>query len=379
MQRSARALSIGMVLSVIAGCTPTTERITTRPPPEPLLVTKPPARLTPIAPTPRPEVRPPDEGPLGISREELIPRNLRRGQWQCIVVHHADSAVATPQSMHDYHLRVKKWENGLGYHLVIGNGVNYPDGKIYVGPRWKRQIQGAHCASSAGRYFGVQREGGYFNERGIGICLIGDFQTGRPTAKQLRVLTALIEFLCAELRINQRDIYGHGEVTHKTACPGRNMSMGTLRRAVAAGGAFPGARFSNGRLLGRNADLAAALQREADRLVPVANLSQEGFGALDVAAFDALNHVADGVRELLDFAIVADDFEDVEAGACGPALVMIDGEFYETQAAPQDYAVAQPAHACGVAALQAHDDLFGRAAAHPRQPHVDPSGELIEP
>jgi hypothetical protein len=128
--------------------------------------------------------------------------------------------------------RQRGWEHGLGYHFVIGNGVGFPDGQVFVGPRWSSQKTGAHCKSKAGRYFGRSCPSNYFNEHGVGICLIGDFETGRPTARQLETLSRLIAFLCQECRISPDRVYGHGEVTHKTACPGRYCSMDTIRRSA---------------------------------------------------------------------------------------------------------------------------------------------------
>jgi hypothetical protein len=129
--------------------------------------------------------------------------------------------------------RQRGWA-GLGYHFVIGNGTGYPDGQLYVGSRWREQQTGAHCKCAAGRYLGVWRPGNFFNERGIGICLIGDFDQGRPTARQWQTLRDLIAVLISEADIDPSQVYGHGEITHRTACPGRNLNMDALRRAVAA-------------------------------------------------------------------------------------------------------------------------------------------------
>lgn len=161
---------------------------------------------------------------------------IARGRWQVIVVHHSASEVDSPASMDNYHRNSRGWDRGLGYHFVIGNGVNYPDGQVFVGQRWRLQETGAHCKAGAGRYFGVQRPSNFFNDNGIGICLVGDFQNGRPTARQLQTLTALVEHLCAQTGIPAGRVYGHGEVTKQTLCPGTNLrrSLVQIRREVAA-------------------------------------------------------------------------------------------------------------------------------------------------
>jgi N-acetylmuramoyl-L-alanine amidase len=210
--------------------------------PGPLLTTQRPVRPRPTLAPPPPlrdtgaakvivKPQPSDDGPVDLS--DILPP--RGGLWETIVVHHSEKANATPDGMHKYHLS-RGWENGLGYHFVIGNGLGYPDGKVYMGPRWRKQQTGAHCAAGAGRYFGVRRPDNFFNEHGVGICLIGDFETGgRPTARQMATLEALCSYLCNTAGINPNRIYGHGQITGKTACPGRLMEdrLSQLRSNVA--------------------------------------------------------------------------------------------------------------------------------------------------
>jgi hypothetical protein len=184
-------------------------------------------------PPPREEEAPKPPRAGAVSLADLqVPGGIERHKWKVIVVHHSDSAKSSPQGMDSWH-RQRGWE-GLGYHFVIGNGVNYPDGKLFVGPRWRQQKTGAHTKASAGRYFSTFRADNFFNEHGVGICLIGDFEHGRPTARQLQTLQDLITVLAGATDARVTQVYGHGEVTHKTACPGRFMDMGALRRAVAA-------------------------------------------------------------------------------------------------------------------------------------------------
>lgn len=241
MQRSAWAVAAaGVCLALLGGCQTGQKHET--PPPEPILSTRTPV---PIAPAPRPEPAPgpAETGAVRLS-DIMPPGGIQRGRWQQIVVHHAAADGATPQGMDAWH-RQRGWSGGLGYHFVIGNGVKYPDGQLFVGPRWKTQSTGAHCKSSSGRYLGVYREHNYFNEHGIGICLIGDFQHSTPTARQLRTLRDLITLLIRQTGMDPGAIHGHGEITHKTECPGRNMNMAALRRSVASalGSARPLAKF----------------------------------------------------------------------------------------------------------------------------------------
>jgi N-acetylmuramoyl-L-alanine amidase len=232
------AVAIGLAL-LVAGCETPERRDGLGAPPTPILSTRP---LPIVRAIPRPKPEPPSPPPkpkalpgASVSAADVrVTGGINRGKWRVIVVHHSASATATPDGMHKYHRDVRHWSNGLGYHFVIGNGVNYPDGRLYVGNRWRQQITGAHCKSRSGTYFGDWRPDNYFNEHGIGICLIGNLEKSRPTARQLQTLQSLIAVLVREAGVNAGRIYGHGEVTHKTLCPGRYLDMDQVRARVAA-------------------------------------------------------------------------------------------------------------------------------------------------
>ena len=146
--------------------------------------------------------------------------NATARPWKWIVIHHS----ATPSgnaAVFDKMHKDKGWDE-LGYHFVIGNGTQSADGQIEVGPRWPKQKWGAHAKTPNNE----------FNERGIGICLVGNFDVERPTAAQMRSLTRLVTYLMKTYSISPRDVIGHGE-TKPTDCPGRYMNVAAIRRAVA--------------------------------------------------------------------------------------------------------------------------------------------------
>ncbi len=137
-------------------------------------------------------------------------------RWTCLVIHHSASDRATPESMDRAH-RQRGWDE-LGYHFVIGNGIGYPDGQVFVGSRWTKQKHGAHC----------KVPGNYYNEHGIGICLIGNLDEHPPTERQLRTLAHLVMFLEAQSGFGPDQIYTHGGITGRTRCPGRYFSLADL-------------------------------------------------------------------------------------------------------------------------------------------------------
>ena len=150
-----------------------------------------------------------------------VGRRLSR-RWTTIVLHHS----ATPRSsarLFDREHRDKGWDE-LGYHFVIGNGVGSGDGQIEVGPRWNKQKHGAHCKTPDNR----------FNDYGIGICLVGDFETGGPPSpSQLRALEKLVAHLLGACGLSQSSIYTHGGVTHQTSCPGRSFPFKQFKSRLA--------------------------------------------------------------------------------------------------------------------------------------------------
>src|SRR6185295_19213243 len=90
-----------------------------------------------------------------------------------------------------------------------------PDGLIETGPRWRRQEVGAHAHSTQ------------YNETGIGICLVGNFDLKPPTAAQLRSAKALVAELCRRYKIPATAVVGHSHIREggSTSCPGALFPM----------------------------------------------------------------------------------------------------------------------------------------------------------
>lgn len=150
----------------------------------------------------------------------------REGRWQQIVVHHTATEAGTAASIDNYHRTVNKWENGLGYHFLIGNGKkdsaggSMRDGAVHVGNRWTKQLAGAHV-----RMKGTDKA----NDFSIGIALVGSLDKNPPTARQMSSLRRLLEFLTTEYTIPRDRIVGHGDVAAKhTDCPGKLLPLREL-------------------------------------------------------------------------------------------------------------------------------------------------------
>ena len=145
--------------------------------------------------------------------------------WKYIVLHHTASEQGDVESIHESHLKNKDKNGkpwlGIGYHFVIGNGKGMTDGEIEPTFRWKQQMQGAHA--------GVAE----YNQQGVGIVLVGNFEDGPPTAAQLASVKRLVRVLSREYEIKTAQIIGHGDVK-PTECPGTHFPLSEVRDSVAA-------------------------------------------------------------------------------------------------------------------------------------------------
>jgi len=137
---------------------------------------------------------------------------VKKHRWLYIVVHNSGTRQGNAKAFDYYHRKVRKMENGLAYHFVIGNGTSTGDGQIEIGPRWTRQINGGHVRSD------------YLNNIALGICLVGDYNRDRPTKRQLEALDELIRYL--RIRVGKTDgkkatVKTHKDINPKpTDCPG---------------------------------------------------------------------------------------------------------------------------------------------------------------
>jgi len=148
--------------------------------------------------------------------------------WRCIVVHHSATSRGNAAMQDRYHRHVKRWRHGLGYHFVIGNGTDSRDGEIEVGERWRKQLPGAHCGSLE------------TNRVAIGLCLVGNFEEGRPTEAQMASLIALTRCLCREFRIPPANVLVHREVRGaRTLCPGKFFPAEAFRKSIQSSSSAP--------------------------------------------------------------------------------------------------------------------------------------------
>ena len=153
----------------------------------------------------------------------MLPKEQLR-DWRYIVIHHSASLKGSTTGIDRHHREVNKWD-GIGYHFVIGNGRGMRKGRIEYTFRWHLQREGAHAGGSDKS----------FNEQGIGICIIGNFDKAQPDDflidRCAELCACLIE---ANPGLSINTIMPHQHVPGKeTKCPGEHFNMLYLKRRVA--------------------------------------------------------------------------------------------------------------------------------------------------
>lgn len=185
----------------------------------------PPLRSPAPAPTvPAPLI--PEVSPVTpITRDNPWKPDAALRDWKYIVLHHTASNSGDVQSIHESHLKNKDKNGnpwlGIGYHFVIGNGTGMGDGDIEPTFRWKQQMQGAHAGVAD------------YNQHGIGIVLVGNFEDEPPSPAQVASVKRLVRVLSREHDIGTSQIIGHGDVK-PTECPGTHFPLTEIRDGVAA-------------------------------------------------------------------------------------------------------------------------------------------------
>ena len=224
-------LTAGLLTGCLSGCVADTDADLPPVRLSPPTVMAPPVRPAPVAVAPPPVLPPPITQPMpqpasaritpeyGSVPSAWVPK-VPAGHWTWIIVHHSDSDYGSAAIIDQWH-RARGFDE-LGYHFVIGNGTNSGDGQIEVGPRWLKQKWGAHDNALDNRY----------NINGIGICLVGNFNNTRPTAKQHQSLLRLVVYLMRKYNIPSDRVLGHGE-TKTTECPGKYMHVAEIREEAA--------------------------------------------------------------------------------------------------------------------------------------------------
>ena len=147
-------------------------------------------------------------------------------RWNYIVIHHSAGNFGDIQFLQQIHSERQPSDpvDAIPYHFIIGNGNGLSLGKIASDWRQVFNIWGAHVSAN-----NPDR-----NYRGLGICLIGDYETNSVPDEQYQALVSLTQQLMATHNIPITNVSGHGHVVcESTKCPGKNFPMESFLRDIA--------------------------------------------------------------------------------------------------------------------------------------------------
>ena len=142
-------------------------------------------------------------------------------RWKYIVIHHSAGSfgnITFLQKVHDER-QPNDPIKAIPYHYIIGNGNGLKMGEVASDWRNSYSIWGTHVSAN-----NIDR-----NFRGIGICLIGNFQKGSVPARQYDALVTLTKSLMEKYDILPGNVAGHGQIPGEaTKCPGKYFPMTTF-------------------------------------------------------------------------------------------------------------------------------------------------------
>lgn len=149
-----------------------------------------------------------------------------KSRWNYIVIHHSAGSYGDITFLNRVHRQRQANDpiDAIPYHYVIGNGNGLGMGEVASDWRRDYDIWGAHVsAKNSDRNF-----------RGIGICLIGNYETDTVPEQQYASLVLLTRHLMSQYDIPLGNVNGHGLVPgESTKCPGKHFPMDRFLRDIA--------------------------------------------------------------------------------------------------------------------------------------------------
>lgn len=147
-------------------------------------------------------------------------------RWQYIIIHHSAGTYGNLAFLQKVHRERQPHDpiDAMPYHYVIGNGNGMVLGEVAQDWRTDMHIWGTHVsARNRDRNF-----------RGLGICLIGNFDQHPVPALQYQALRNLVSTLMQQYGIRAENVSGHGHTRgEQTRCPGKYFPMERLLAELA--------------------------------------------------------------------------------------------------------------------------------------------------
>ena len=134
------------------------------------------------------------------------------GSWEGVMIHHSagrqTDTVASIRALH----KAKGWGD-IGYHYVL----EIKDGRGFLKAGRSTEYAGAHAGLA------------YYNNRYLGLCVPGNYETQELPAAVYADLVGAVAHLAK--KYDAPKVLGHREVK-PTACPGKHMPLVALRNEV---------------------------------------------------------------------------------------------------------------------------------------------------
>lgn len=141
-----------------------------------------------------------------------------------VVIHHSltkDSGTVSWGAIRRYHVEVNKWRD-IGYHYGIEEVADSQSAgrhEILVG---RQEWETAAAVKEQN-----------MNERGIHVCLVGNFDDAPPPKAMWDLLVKLVASICYRWKIQSENVRAHSDYNPKS-CPGKSFPMQRLRIEVSA-------------------------------------------------------------------------------------------------------------------------------------------------
>jgi len=146
-------------------------------------------------------------------------------RWKYIVIHHSAGDYGNIGFLQKVHRQRQSKDpiDAIPYHYVIGNGNGMKMGEVASDWRKENNIWGAH----------VSGRNSDRNFRGLGICMIGNFEVKQVPEAQYQALLGLTKRLMTEHSISPENLSGHGLTPGETTlCPGIHFPMSRLIKDI---------------------------------------------------------------------------------------------------------------------------------------------------
>lgn len=147
-------------------------------------------------------------------------------RWKYIVIHHSAGAFGNIEFLQKVHRQRQSGDpiDAIPYHYIIGNGNGLGMGDVASDWRERYNLWGAHVSGNNSDR----------NYRGIGICLIGNFEQTSVPPLQYDSLVTLTKKLMSDNHIPASHVSGHGLIHgESTKCPGKHFPIDQFLRDIA--------------------------------------------------------------------------------------------------------------------------------------------------